>query len=233
MAQSIEINGTTIAVEAQTIDPNAPWILFSNSLATNMDIFESQAKALGGCYNILRYDQRGHGGSSVTAQVDFDLLGADVLGLLDWFQIPSCVFVGLSMGVPTGLSAYRQAPSKFSGLVFIDGQSHSAPGASDQWQARIDAVLNKGILSFSEATSHRWIPSDNELLRARLVEMMAKTDVAGFVAAANALRSYDYSHVLAEIKVPVLTMAGGLDGATDELAHGQRQVAHNQPKEQE
>ncbi len=40
----------------------APWVVFSNSLATNLTMWDDQAAALGDRFQILRYDQRGHGG---------------------------------------------------------------------------------------------------------------------------------------------------------------------------
>jgi pimeloyl-ACP methyl ester carboxylesterase len=62
--------------------------------------------------------------------------------------------------------------------------------------------------------------------------MMAATSLDGFSAAASALRSYDFRHVLARITVPVLGLAGEADGAMPQtvrtlcetVAHGRFQA---------
>ena len=41
----------------------APWITFSNSLATNLSMWDGQTAVLAEHYRVLRYDQRGHGAS--------------------------------------------------------------------------------------------------------------------------------------------------------------------------
>mgnify|MGYP001412441590 CR=1 FL=1 len=47
----------------------APWVVFSNSLATNLSMWDEQAEALGDRFQILRYDQRGHGGTEAPFHV--------------------------------------------------------------------------------------------------------------------------------------------------------------------
>ncbi|HKT68742.1 MAG TPA: hypothetical protein VJP83_04860, partial [Terriglobales bacterium] len=42
----------------------APVLLFSNSLGTNLQMWEGQRAALESQFRILRYDKRGHGASS-------------------------------------------------------------------------------------------------------------------------------------------------------------------------
>ncbi len=43
----------------------APWLVFSNSLMTDLSLWDGQVAAFGAAYRILRYDTRGHGGSAV------------------------------------------------------------------------------------------------------------------------------------------------------------------------
>ena len=59
-------------------------------------------------YRVLRYDQRGHGGTEATAgRYSFDLLLADVIALMDALAIKKAHFAGLSMGGATALGQRR------------------------------------------------------------------------------------------------------------------------------
>ena len=59
-------NGITINYEVDGPD-GAPWLVFSNSLATNLTMWDHQVGELKQTYRVLRYDQRGHGGTDAPA----------------------------------------------------------------------------------------------------------------------------------------------------------------------
>ena len=56
----IKANGIAFNYEIGGRD-GAPWLVFSNSLATNLHMWDQQAADLNNAFRILRYDQRGHG----------------------------------------------------------------------------------------------------------------------------------------------------------------------------
>lgn len=211
--ERIGINGTTLALQVDRATANAPWVVFGNSLLTDYRIWNAQARAFSGRFNVLRYDQRGHGGSDVSLEpLSFDVLAADLTAAMDHYNIARAVYVGLSMGVPTGLAAYE--PSRFSGLVLIDGQARSAPNAAEIWQERIASANAVGMTTFAGITAKRWLVGD--WMAAELAAMMAATRPEGFAAAAGVLTSYDYTHILSQITCPVLLMAGAMDGKMPE-----------------
>jgi 3-oxoadipate enol-lactonase len=199
-------------------DDASPWLLFSNSLLTSQDIWSAQAEALQGAFGVLRYDQAGHGTSSVPdGPVDFDLLSEDLLAVLNAVGVEVCCGIGLSMGVPTLLAAYAKAPSRFSSLVLMDGQAKTAPGGYEAWRARIADAEENGILAFCETVAKRWMPECSDLGRiSRLVDMMSATPLEGFRACAAALQRYDYLAVLDKVACPTQLIAGSLDGAMPE-----------------
>ncbi len=207
--ERVAINGTMLATQVDRVGADAPWVVFGNSLLTDYRIWQAQAHTLGRRFNLLRYDQRGHGRSDVSQPpLSFDLLAADLKAVMDYHQIARAVYVGLSMGVPTGLAAYDA--SRFSGLILIDGQARSAPNASELWQQRIDAAKTMGMAKFAAATAKRWLVDDEK--SDELAAMMAATSPQGFVAAAGVLKSYDFTAVLPQISCPVLMVAGAMDG---------------------
>src|SRR5436190_22567814 len=96
----MQVNANGISINYQ-IDgaEGAPWLTFGNSLMTDLTMWDDQVAALKGSYRILRYDQRGHGGTQVTeGKYTFDTLAADVVALMDALSIPRAHFVGISMG---------------------------------------------------------------------------------------------------------------------------------------
>ena len=63
---------------------DAPWLIFSNSLATNLSMWDDQARTLSGRFRILRYDQRGHGKTQAPEGLyPFATLLADAVALMD------------------------------------------------------------------------------------------------------------------------------------------------------
>jgi len=207
----------------------APWIVFSNSLCTDLSLWDGQAALLAADFRVLRYDQRGHGGSSVpAAPCNFDELGGDVAALLDHLRIDACTFVGLSMGVPTGLDLYAKQPQRIERLVLCDGQAATAPGGAAGWQERIDMARRDGMNAFADATVSRWFSADQvKDGRADVVrKMIAATPFAGFEACARALQDYAYADVLPRITVPTLLIAGKDDGKMPEtMARMQGSIA--------
>ena len=194
----------------------APWVVFSNSVMTDLSIWDAQVEALVEDYRVLRYDQRGHGQSSVTDRaLRFEDYGADLNHLLDSCEIETCVFVGLSMGVPTGLAALAKNPQRFMGFVAVDGISRSAPGREAFWTERRETARTQGMAEIAAGTASRWLPGEpaESPMAQRLTSMIATTPVEGFAAATYALQSYDHSKALEHLNCPFLGIAGTLDGA--------------------
>lgn len=212
----VEHDGLTFHCRLDGPGGNAPWIVFSNSLLTDLTVWDAQVAVLKDRFNTLRYDQRGHGGTSVPPEpCDFDQLGADVLALLDHFGIGTCTFVGLSMGVPTGLYIVRHQPTRIERLVFSDGQAATAPTGADTWQQRIDTARAAGMEEVARDMAERWF---SPAFRAsgggdKAQAVAAAVPLEGYVACARALQGYDFTDVLLKITVPTLLMAGANDGS--------------------
>lgn len=194
---------------------DAPVILFSNSVMTDLSVWDAQTAALTDQYRVLRYDQRGHGRSEVTSGgLDFHRFGRDVIDLLDALDIARCTYVGLLMGVPTGLVANSLAPHRFERFVAVDGISRSAPGREAFWAERRDTARAEGMAQIASQTAPRWMPGLDEDAPQmnRLRDMIAATPVEGFAAATHALASYDHSDLVPALTCPFLGIAGAQDG---------------------
>lgn len=199
-------------------------VVLSNSVLTDLTVWDGQVAALGKDCSFLRYDQRGHGCSSVSpGPRTFDDYGADLVTLLDAFDVESCVFVGLSMGVPTGLAAFARAPERFAAFVAVDGVAKSARGRETFWSERRETARRDGMTALAQDTAQRWLPgaAEGSDLMAGLTDMIAATPVEGFASASFALQSYDYTSAVGRLNVPFLAIAGAEDGAMPDAMRGQ------------
>ncbi len=194
----------------------APTLVLSNSVMTDLGVWDSQIADLTRVVSVLRYDQRGHGQSSITSgPMTFDDYGSDVLALMDAFDESRCIFLGLSMGVPTGLAAFGQASDRFQAFVAVDGVAKSAPGREAFWSERRDTARDKGMAHIAPGTAQRWLPGETATSQVveKLSAMVAATPVEGFAAATFALQDYDYTDVVTDMALPFLAITGAEDGA--------------------
>src|SRR6202790_3373488 len=138
----------------------APFLVLSNSLGTNLDMWEPQVAVLATRFRVLRYDSRGHGLSAVTpGPYTIERLARDVLALLDEIKIDRTDFCGLSMGGMAGMWLGVHAPQRINRLVLCN----TAPriGSAERWNARIDAVNRSGVGGISDALIGVWFtPGD-------------------------------------------------------------------------
>src|SRR5579862_4136092 len=97
----VKANGITFNCEVSGQEP-APWLIFSNSLATNLHMWDRQAADLSGAFRVLRYDQRGHGKTEAPdGRYTFETLCADVIALMDALGIAKAHWCGVSMSCAT------------------------------------------------------------------------------------------------------------------------------------
>jgi 3-oxoadipate enol-lactonase len=211
----IKANGININYQIDGPD-NAPWLMFSNSLATSMAMWDEQAAALKNSFRVLRYDQRGHGGSDVPGgRYPFDTLLADAIGLLDALGVAKTNFAGLSMGGATALGLAERYGDRLDRVVVCDSPCLSTPQSSQQWEERIVIARQKGIEALVEPTVSRWFPPEtlakNPPHLDKVRAMFRATPVNGFIGCAAALADHDYATAVASVKHPVLFLVGEKD----------------------
>jgi 3-oxoadipate enol-lactonase len=209
------VNGISINFEIDGPD-DAPWLVLSNSLLTNLSMWDDQVAALKSSYRILRYDQRGHGGTQATpGPYSFDLLVADVIALLDMLGIKRAHFCGLSMGGMTALFLAQRHADRFDRIIACDCGPASTPASAQQWKERIDIAAKDGIGALVEPTIGRWFPPDFVAAKPPVLDkvrqMIRTTPIAGFSGCAQALSDYDLRPGLAGIDRRTLLIVGTKD----------------------
>lgn len=199
----------------------APVLLLSNSLGTDLEMWSAQVPAWSRSFRVLRYDTRGHGQSAVTAgPYTIDRLGVDALALLDALALPRVHCCGLSLGGMTGMWLAAHAPARVDRLVLSNTAAQIAP--PELWNARIDAVDKGGMAAVVDAVLARWFTAPFVAAGgAALVAMRAMLlacPAQGYMAACAAVRDMDQRAAVARIIAPTLVIAGTDDLATPPAA---------------
>lgn len=214
----LTVNGQELNVRIDGPE-GAPWMVFSNSLASDFSQWDALVDAFGGRFRFLRYDQRGHGGSAAPAGTfGMEDLADDLLRLMDLCGVENAVLAGVSMGATTALRCAAREPGKCRGVVACDGVWRSVPGAEHVWEERFAVVRKEGMHGMAEPTVRRWFqpefferePETVDRVRA----MIAATKAEGYFGCARALLAYDFSADYPRLSVPAFYVAGGEDGDT-------------------
>ncbi len=195
----------------------SPVLVFSNSLGANYSMWDPQAQEFRKKLGVLRYDTRGHGQSPPTpGPYSIDLLGKDVIAMLDALDLDRIHFCGLSMGGMIGMWLGVNAPERLSKLVLCN--TAAKIGTSEFWNARIDAVQKNGMKSISSAVIERWFtPSFRQKAPEAIsstLKMIEEANPDGYVACCTAIRDFDFREQLRIIQVSTLVIAGAHDPAT-------------------
>lgn len=197
--------------------PDAPVLLFSNSLGTNLGMWEAQREALEKKFRILRYDKRGHGASSVPpAPYKIEQLGCDVLGLLDGLRLDRVNFCGLSIGGLTGMWLAIHAPQRLRKLVLCN--TGARIGTVEMWNGRIESVRQGGTKSMAPAVVERFFSPGFRAGCPQAVRtaqnVLSEIASEGYMGCCAALRDADLRDRISGIQIPTLVIAGSKDNAT-------------------
>ncbi len=121
----------------------APVLLLSNSLGTDLGMWDTQIPALTAHFRVLRYDTRGHGASLVTPDRTPSASSAPTcLPCSMPSSCRACISAELSMGGLIGQWLGIHAGERLGRLVLCNT---AAKIASDEvWNTRIDTVLKGG-----------------------------------------------------------------------------------------
>ena len=198
-------------------EPSNPTIVLSNSLGTDLRMWEPQMEVLAAKYQVVSYDTRGHGQSSVPAgPYSLEQLGNDVISLLDDLGIERFSFCGLSMGGLTGMWLALAHGDRMDKLILSNTSAYIGP--PENWNTRVQTVLQDGMEAIADKVLAIWLTAQrinaDPALAARMREMLVATPAKGYAANCLAIRDSDLRLKVGGIKVPTLVISGNADMAT-------------------
>ena len=194
-----------------------PVLVLSNSLGADLGMWDDQVGAFGTHFKLLRYDDRGHGGSSTPdGPYVFDRLGRDVVNLLDALNLKRFSWCGLSKGGMLGMWLARQHPDRIKRLVLSNTSAHLPP--ADMWDDRARTAREKGLGFMAPTILERWFTEGFRSRApdrvARVRDMLYATPGEGYAGSCEAIRDIDQREAIRAITVPTLVIAGAADPAT-------------------
>lgn len=212
----IDADGCPIHVEVEGPE-GAPALMLSNSLGTELSMWDPQAKAFAKEFRLIRYDRRGHGQSGAPkGPYSMERLGRDVLAILDALKIEKTHWCGLSMGGMVGQWLAANAPERMNRVILSNTACYYAD--KEIWNGRIRLLREKGLPAVVDGTMERWFTKGFRERApqtiARMSALLLTTPLEGYIGCCEAVRDMDHREILSKIKAPVLIIAGKQDPAT-------------------
>ncbi len=198
---------------------DAPVLVLSPSLGTELSIFDALVDRLADRFRIVRYDLRGHGRSATPpGPYSIDDLGADVLTLLDRLEIDRAALCGVSIGGMASLWLAARHPRRVSALAVCCTTACFEDEVRENYRQRAAGVLARGIEPIADGVVARWFtgefhhehPQDVARMRASLVA----TSPAAYAGCCEALAEMDLRGELASISADALVISARGDAAT-------------------
>jgi 3-oxoadipate enol-lactonase len=195
----------------------APALLLVHSLGTTRELWAPQLPQLAGHFQVVRYDLRGHGQSSVVdGEYAIEELAGDALAILDTAGVTRAHVCGLSIGGVIAQWLARYAADRIDRIVLANTSARI--GTVQSWAERMALVRSQGLAPVAGTLRGRWFTEafcdrHPEVLQTH-ADMLLATNVHGYSACCAALRDADLSQELAQIAAPTLVIAGDEDPAT-------------------
>jgi 3-oxoadipate enol-lactonase len=215
---NITVNGISVHYTLEG-PASGPVITMSNSLASNLSMWEPQMPVLTSRYRVLRYDTRGHGGTEATAgPYSLDELSEDVRALLRALGITRTHFIGLSMGGMIGQIIAIKYPQMLQSLVLCDTMSRVPTEAKPMWDDRIHTAETGGMEPLVEPTLARWFTEPFRQKGSPVLDqvrtMIRSTPPRGYTGCCHAIAALNLTNHLKAITLPTLIIVGEDDPAT-------------------
>jgi 3-oxoadipate enol-lactonase len=209
-------------------DQDKPVLLLSNSIGTDLHMWDGQVPALTEHFRLLRYDSRGHGASDVPGgPYSLDRLGRDVVELLDALGLPRVHVLGLSLGGIVAQWLAIHVPERVDRLVLSNTAAYLGP--PQQWDRPIAELLEApDMRATADVFLHNWFPArmlqeDDEVVEGFRRTLLA-TRREGVAGSWAVVRDYDLRRTATLIRNPTLVIAGEHDTVTS-AGHGEEIAA--------
>ncbi|WP_092063270.1 3-oxoadipate enol-lactonase [Poseidonocella pacifica] len=196
-------------------DPDGAPVVFSNSLGTDLRLWDQVLPLLPAGLKFIRYDKRGHGLSSCPpGPYKMGGLVTDAERLIDHLGLRDVLFVGLSIGgmIGQGLAAKRLDLVR----ALVLSNTAAKIGTREMWQSRIDGVRNEGIEALADGTMERWFSAEFRETAPFHAwrNMLVRQPVEGYAGCCAAIQGADFLTPTSGLRLPALGIAGSEDGAT-------------------
>lgn len=198
-------------------EASLPALVLSNSLGIDLTMWDTQIPTFAPHFQVLRYDSFGHGQSTFSSRVNsIEMLGKDVLKLIDHLGFEDAYFCGLSVGGMVGQWLALNAGKRFAKIVLCNTAARI--GTEESWNARIDSVRKGGVSAVSQGILERWFTGpfhEREPAKVdRFRKILEATNPDSYSATCAAIRDADFRNDVPGIRAKTLVVSGTQDKAT-------------------
>jgi 3-oxoadipate enol-lactonase len=196
------------------IDGAGTPLLLVNSLGTAFDLWEPQIVSLGARHRLVRYDQRGHGGTPAPqGPYTIEALAGDAIELLDRLGLERVSVCGLSIGGAVATWIAANAAERVDRLVVASaGLRFATP---DVWTERAAAVRAGGTEAVVDTVLGRWFTPAFATAHPDVVARFRATFCAvnreGYAGCCEALVEWDATPHLRRVFAPTLVLSAAED----------------------
>jgi 3-oxoadipate enol-lactonase len=205
------------------LQPGAPALLLIHPLGASLEIWDDQIEPLSERYELIRFDIRGHGKSTLgsSTELTMDQLARDALAVLDACGVARAHLCGLSIGGMIAMQTATQWPDRVLKVALCSTSAYMP--TRETWQTRIDSVRSQGVAPLVDGILARWLTEPFRQAHPDVVEriraMLLSCDPRGYAAAAAAIRDMDLREPIRSINAKTLVIGGTEDpGTTPEHA---------------
>lgn len=198
-----------------------PTIVLAHALGCDLTMWDEVAQQLAKGFTVLRFDQRGHGRSTMpSASCAIEDMADDAAALIRQEARSEVHFVGLSLGGMVAQQIAVRHPELVTSIVVANSSSHYDETFRGMWRSRIETALNRGMSAVADTAMPRWFTRAfrESIAGARrmgqLRAVLEAMDPKAYAACAEAVLRIDFFATNPLIGCPALVIAGTQDEAT-------------------
>lgn len=195
---------------------DAPVLILGPSLGTTWHMWDRQVPELTKQWRVFRFDMPGHGGAPAHPAGSVADLTARLLATLDSLGVQRFGYAGCALGGAIGIELALRRPERLASLAVIAASPRF--GTADEFRRRGVIVRTNGLDPIARSAPERWFTGGFAAAQPAItewaVQMVRTTDPGCYIAACEALASFDVRAELGSVGVPTLVLVGSEDQVT-------------------
>ncbi|GAA3985836.1 4-carboxymuconolactone decarboxylase [Streptomyces plumbiresistens] len=195
---------------------DAPVLILGPSLGTTWHMWDRQVPELAKQWRVFRFDLPGHGGAPAYPAGSVADLSTRLLATLDGLGVQRFGYAGCALGGAVGIELALRHPERVASLALIAASPRF--GTADEFRQRGVIVRTNGLDPIARTSPERWFTGGFAAAQPAItewaVQMVRTTDPGCYIAACEALASFDVRSELARVGVPTLVLVGSDDQVT-------------------
>ncbi|MFI8214618.1 4-carboxymuconolactone decarboxylase [Streptomyces sp. NPDC085932] len=194
----------------------APVLILGPSLGTTWHMWDRQVPELAKQWRVFRFDLPGHGGAPAYPAGSVADLTTRLLVTLEGLGVQRFGYAGCALGGAVGIELALRHPERLASLALIAASPRF--GTADEFRQRGVIVRTNGLDPMARTAPERWFTGGFAAAQPAItewaVQMVRTTDPGCYIAACEALASFDVRTELGRVGVPTLVLVGSDDQVT-------------------